>query len=194
LTPLGLLMLVPLHLVARRRGLRAALTARPAAVVVLVVYGAVLVSLAYGSMTVAGACWRTKPVWWGMEGSRSAGFRAQAAAIDRLCAPEERIYVWGWSPGTYRYARRLPASRHATLEKLGQVGIHAQFIFDRATEDIQRGPPCVLLMSPNDYDRLGRGDDAAFAAWLRAHYEIIDTVNGMHILQSGGRRPASLAD
>lgn len=183
LPPLGLLALYPLHWLARRQGLRATLTARPASVVLVVVLGAVLASSALGSAGAAARCWRSKPRWYALENEETAKFARQAREIARYSLSTERIYVWGWSPGTYRFARRLPTSRYATFEKLGQVGVHARFIFRRALEDLHRDPPRVLAISPADHAGLGQAeDDREFGKLVRSRYWRVASIGGMHLL------------
>ena len=182
LPPLALLTLYPLHLLAGRRGLQARLVAHPGAAVAVVVYGYVLaLSLAGQSETLA-RCWHAKPAWWALRTTDVLPFELQAAAIDRLARADDTIYVWGWSPGTYRYARRLPASRYATFEKLGQVASYANFIFERGTADLRERPPRVIVISLPDYAGLVDPPASPFGAWLAAHYELVSTVGGMHLL------------
>jgi 4-amino-4-deoxy-L-arabinose transferase-like glycosyltransferase len=179
LPALALLTLYPLHLLAGRHGLRKSLARRPSAVCVLVIWAGVLGVCARDHATQAFRCWETKPHWYGLGRVQPSECQQQGAALMRLTQPSDTIYVWGWSPGTYRYACRRPASRFATLEKCGQVGRYADFILDGAMADIQREPPAAFVVSVGDYAHL-HGDE--FGVWLRAHYQLRETVAGMHIL------------
>ncbi len=182
LPALGLLALYPVHLLAAGRGLRAALLTRPSAAAAAAIGGYVLVSALAGSLGEAGRCWRTKAHWYALHRARPSASERQAAAIARLTQPDDRIYVWGWSPGTYRFACRRPASRYATFEKLGQLGRHADFIFERGTADIRRNHPKAIAIGVNDYERLVAPPRSDFAVWMMAHYDTADTVDGMRIL------------
>lgn len=192
LPALGLLALHPLHLLAGGRGLGARLTARPVLAVVLVVWGYCILSVAAGGLREAERIWRSKPSWWAAYRLQPAPYQQQAADVVRRTKPSDTVYVWGWSPGTYRWAYRRPASRFATLEKCGQVGHHADFILTGAMADLRRAPPAVFVISPADHERLA-GTVGRFGAWLNAHYTHVETVAGMRILarcldrSAGGR-------
>ena len=182
LPPLALLAVYPLHLLAGRRGLQVRLIAQPRAVAGLVVYVYVLAVSVAGDVAAWQGCWRSKPDPWALRTAETSGFELQAAQIDRLAGPDETIYVWGWSPGTYRYARRMPASRYTTFEKLGQVAPYADFFFERGTADLRRCPPRVIVISIRDYAGLVTAPAGEFGTWLAAAYELDSTIGGMHIL------------
>ncbi|MEI7902608.1 MAG: glycosyltransferase family 39 protein [bacterium] len=182
LPALGLLVLYPLHLIVARRGLRACLTASPGAAAAVVVWTFVLGTLATGSVAAATSCWQTKPHWYALDRSQPASYEVRAAEIRRLSDPGDTIYIWGWSPETYRFACRRPASRFATLEKCGQVGEHARFNLDGAMADIRRHPPRLFGISIPDYAGMTAPPVGDFAAWLEGQYELSSTVEGMHIL------------
>jgi hypothetical protein len=182
LAPLGLLALYPLHLLVARHGLAARATARPTTVALLVLFVGLLAELGVRQATELTRCWAVKPTWHALSYATAQDYQLQADEIRKLAAPSERIYVWGWSPGTYRYAYRLPASRYATLEKLGQVGNHARFILDGAIADIRRNEPKVFVVSVGDWRGLRTDPDSEFAQWLTARYVDCGLVGGMHIL------------
>ncbi len=182
LPALGLLLLYPLHLLAARRGLRSVLTARPLAVLVVVVWAYVLGTFELASLENAVRAWQTKPHWYAFQRSEPAGYELRAAEILRLTEPSDTIYVWGWCPGTYRWSYRRSASRYATLEKRGQVGQHAQFIVDGAMADIRRSPPQVFVISTGDYEAMMTPPVSDFAGWIQQRYEMVGTTAGMHIL------------
>lgn len=193
LPALGLLALQPLHLLARREGALAGvvkplawLAARPTAAAVAVLYGYALVLLAAGNAHEVRRCWRVKPRWYALEYAAPPAYMQQAATIARLTAPDEPIYVWGWSPGTYRYAYRRSASRFATLEKLGQVGEHAAFILRQAGDDVRQVAPRVFVASTRDLRGLLTNPADPLGPWLTRHYDDLGPVAGMHILL---RRP-----
>jgi hypothetical protein len=182
LPALGLLVLYPLHLLAAGRGLRACLTGHPSAVGACVVWAYVLSGVATGSLNEAVRCWHTKPHWNAFQRRRPAPYELQAAEVDRLTRPDETIYVWGWSPSTYRYAYRRPASRFATLEKRGQVGEHARLVMEGAVTDILRQPPRAFVVSVGDHQSLLAAPASNFGTWLQAHYQLAATIEGMHVL------------
>ena len=182
LPPLALLALLPLQLLSGRRGLRATLTARPAAAGVVVVYAYVLILHAVGGAEGLARCWRTKPSWYALHTTVPTSAEQHAAAVDALTQPGDTMYVWGWGPAAYRYACRLPASRYATLEKPGQLGAYARFIFDGARADLQRAPPKVIVISPDDYRGLTADSPDEFGTWLMQRYDIASTVASAYIL------------
>jgi len=182
LPALGLLVLLPVHLLAGLRGLRRRLTASPGALGLLVAWGFLLIELLGVSATEATRGWRSKPHWYSLRRKQPAAWEAQGAEIARLTRPDELIYVCGWSPGTYRYACRRPASRFTTFEKLGQVGEHARFIAAEAEADLQRRPPRVLVMATGEYQGVLQHPESAFASWVLEHYRLHRDVQGMTIL------------
>jgi hypothetical protein len=183
LPPLGLLTLLPLSLLLAGRGLTARIVARPLVALLLVVWGYVIVDLGRVSLGELQRSWSGKPAWYALRHTTPPPFRAQGERIRELCPPDETIYVWGWSPGTYRYACRRPASRYATLEKLGQVREHAHFIRDAAIADIQARPPRIFVISLGDWDALQAAPRPPFGRWLGRHYAPRETVQGMHLLE-----------
>ncbi|MCC6359622.1 MAG: hypothetical protein IT450_12830 [Phycisphaerales bacterium] len=111
------------------------------------------------------------------------GFAEQAALIQRLASPADTIYVWGWSPGSYRYAYRRCPSRFATIEKVGQLRGRARFILDEVAATLRRNPPAVFLISPNDLDGLLPAPRDEFAEWFDSEYERVELINGMWIMK-----------
>ncbi len=187
LPALALLAIYPYHLLAGRRGLVSQITRRPAAAVAIVAFMYVLIALAAANHGALRNCWAAKPHWLALDHKRPRDEVLRGTALRAMTTPAERVYVWGWSPGTYRYAHRLPASRFATFEKLGQVGHHAQFVFDGALADLRTTPPAVIVISPPDYAGLRRSSTDDAAAWVRDHYRLHDTIAGMHFLSRAGQ-------
>ncbi len=188
--PLTLLTVYPLHLLAGRRGLARTLTARPVAAVVLVLWLWALGTTAAGAVAAAGRCWAARRAWAAAGATATPGTDpVLAAAVRAACPPGETLYVWGWAPGVYRNAQRWPASRYATLEKLGQVGPHARFIFDGARGDLRARPPRVVVISAGDAAGLRPPDP--FNEWFRATYAPQATAGGMEIWVRRGRETAS---
>jgi len=188
LPPLGLLAIYPLHLLAGRRGLLRQLVAMPLTVVVLVVWAYVFGSGLPGNMAEMTRCWRAKPAWYAMSRTQPTPEELQGAELARLAGPRETVYSWGWNPGAYRFSRRRPASRFATFEKTGQVGRHADFIFEQGTADIRRRRPAAIAIAHNDYLELQRSPHREFTAWLCEEYDVVTTIGGTHILARRNRR------
>jgi len=127
-------------------------------------------------------CWREKPRWHALERREPTGYELQAAKLRRLTEPHEAIYVWGWSPGTYRYAYRRCVSRFATLEKTGRLGERAGFLTAGAIRDIMEKRPAAFVISISDLPAVMRSPRSNFADWLDRNYENRGEFDGMYIL------------
>jgi 4-amino-4-deoxy-L-arabinose transferase-like glycosyltransferase len=182
LAPLGLLALYPLDWLIRGRELDRRIVARPSIAALLVAYIYVLGLAGSDSVAMARRGWAVKPHWYALQRTEPAPYEIQAAAIARLTRPEDTIYVWGWSPGTYRFAYRHAASRFATVEKVGQVGEHARFIVEAAMADIRRAPPRVIAVSTGDLAAWRAPPRSDFAQWVVKTYDDLGDFEGMHIL------------
>jgi hypothetical protein len=182
LAPLGLLALYPVHLLASSAGLGRRVTAHPSSAAIVVAYLYVLALLVSGTATEIGRCWRSKSHWYSLEYAAEPPWQQQAALIRRYARSDEAIYVWGWSPGTYRYAYRRCAARFATFEKVGQLGRRVQFILESALDDLRRNPPRVFVISRPDLAGVMRTPSDEFAQWLSTHYEDRGVTAGMHIM------------
>lgn len=188
LPSLGLLALYPIGWLVGQRGLVERMVARPSTVCAVVIFGALAANLAAGSAELASQCWKTKTHWLGLQPIEPTGEQRRATEIKRLSKPDETIYVWGWSPGTYRHAYRLCASRYSTIEKVGQVGAHAQFIIDGAIADIRGNPPAVFVVSEGDWAAMRGAARSEFSRWLGREYEDRGVIGGMHVMARRGRR------
>lgn len=182
LPPLALLMLWPVDRLVGARGLAARLAARPSVGVALLVYLAVLAGVAEDHAAIVRQCWERKPGWNSLAWTSPPGYERQAERIRALTRPDERIYVWGWSPGTYRFACRRAASRFATIEKLAHVGAHASFIRSEILSDLRRDPPALFAILPGDLEALRGGHDPELAEWLLSGYDEVETVGGMTLM------------
>jgi len=182
LAPLGLILLYGVHVAAGRLGLMRALAGSSMRAAGVVAWTYVLVVFIPGSLAEARKCWAVKPACWALERTTPAPYEAQAAVVAALTQPEDRIFVAGWSPGTYRFAYRLPATRFGTFEKLGQVGEHARFIVNGAERDLRSRPPAVYVISITEYDALLKDRSTTWGAWLVAEYVPHSDVQGMRIL------------
>jgi 4-amino-4-deoxy-L-arabinose transferase-like glycosyltransferase len=182
LPALGLIALYPLDRLAGQRGLGARIVARPSVAAALVVYGFIVAGLAADNARQMSRCWSVKPHWYALQRRQPAPYELQAAELRRLTGPDERIYVWGWSPGTYRYAYRRCVSRFATLEKTARLGERARFLTDGAIADIMASPPAAFVISVGDLPALMQSPRSPFADWLDRNYKHHGEFDGMHIL------------
>lgn len=182
LPPLTLLMIDWLGRLLGGRSLAAAVSSRALLCVALTAYGFTLAGLLPAAAAGLRAGWQTKPAWWSLQRTAPAPYEAQAQVIRRVTAPDEAIYVWGWSPGTYRYALRPCPSRFATIEKAGHVGALARFMVEEAMDDVQRSPPKLFVISQQDFAGLTAEPRDGFAAWLMEHYREHSQVQGMKLL------------
>jgi hypothetical protein len=189
LPSLGLLTLCPLHVLIGARGLLGTSVARPATVGVLIVYAYVLATFGLGNVVELRRCWQAKPTWYALGRAVPTEEQQRAAEVVRRTTPDDTIYVWGWSPGTYRWAGRRAASRFATVEKFGQVGSQARFIVDGAVADIVRNRPRIIFLSPSDYAGIVEQDPGEFGRWLRGNYEKGPNVGGMYLLEQRQSEP-----
>jgi hypothetical protein len=182
LAPLALLAPYPLELLSRPEGLWTELKSRPSRAVALVIFCYAVGLLLKDHLVQSANCWQQKATWYGLSYAQPPGFVLQAQKLRRLTSPADRIYVWGWSPGTYRYAYRLPTSRFATLEKVGQLRGKAQWILHAVQHDLQAHAPRVLVISPADLAGICTHPDDPFSRWLTANYIDTGPTGGMHLL------------
>lgn len=180
LTPLGLVALYPMAALFAGQPLAAALL-RPSRVAALATYVYVLLGVGANSLLHAEKCWRGKTSWYAFERKEPEGHELRGAFIRAHTRPDDLIYVWGWSPGTYRFAYRGCPSRFATLEAVSHVAPHGEFIVEGAIRDMLARPPAAFVMSEIDYAGFARSDRSEFAAWLDLHYEMQATLGGMHV-------------
>lgn len=194
---LALLALLPLHTLAGARGLRQQLALRPTHCAAFVAYALVLVGFVAPGAAATLAAWRHKRAPWSTAWAVPPPHELQAAYIRAHGLPTDRLYVWGWSPSTYRAAYRANASRFATLEKRSHVGEHAQFILDGAIADLRAHPPRWILITPSDLRGLSESPERSFAEWLASAYAERAVVGGMTVLErgsDGSRRSGKLGD
>jgi hypothetical protein len=178
LTPLALLALYPIGVWLRGEPLRFRILQAPSTAALLVLYAAASASLVGGSLEEARRCWRKKPVWYALETRPTDDEELRGAAIRAWTKRSDKVYVWGWSPGTYRFAYRKCPSRFATLEAVSHIAPYGEFLVHGAIRDLHADPPAVFVISPGDYEGLSPG----MAEWLSERYLLRDTIAGMHLL------------
>ena len=181
LTPLGLLALQPLMALLGRERLSARFTASPLMLAVMLTFGYMIFEVFEQSWKAARPGWLEKPAWYALERKQPTPYEAQAAAIRAWTRPEEYIYVWGWSPGTYRFAYRRCPSRFATIEHVSHVYPYGNFIVEGAQRDLQANPPAVFVISITDYPALVAAPVSPFAAWFEKMYVLRETISGMNL-------------
>lgn len=181
LAPLGLLALQPLMALLGRTRLGECLLTSPLRTAACIAYGFLLYEAWLPSLAAARPCWYEKSHWYDLARKIPAPYEAQAAAIRAQTQPDDFIYVWGWSPGTYRYAYRRCPSRFATIEHVSHVYPYANFIVEGAERDLQAHPPAVIVMSITDYPALVTPPLRPFAIWFEQNYALRETIEGMSL-------------
>lgn len=182
LPPLGLLLLQPLGRIVSVHGLGRAIIRHPSvgALAVLTI-GAAFHTAAAGWHDAA-QCLARRPPDAGWLPATPPQYSRQAAEIQKWCPPDEKVYVWGWSPGTYRFAYRSNACRFGTLEKMGHVGDRARFLLDEVLQTLRAAPPAVLAISPRDLGGLRDNPTDPLSEWMMRTYEDGGEFDGMNIL------------
>jgi hypothetical protein len=182
LPPLGLLLLQPLGRIAAPRGLGSAIIRRPSVggLAVLLI-GAAFHAAAAGRHDAA-QCLARRPPDAGWLPATPPQYAHQAAEIQKWCRPNESVYVWGWSPGTYRFSYRANACRFGTLEKMGQVGDRARFLLEEVLRTLRAAPPAVLAISPDDFAGMRENPADPLSEWVMQTYEDGGEFEGMHLL------------
>jgi hypothetical protein len=140
---------------------------------------ALLLPIARGNAAAVAQCWQRKTSPFG-DWRVSPQDQQQGDWIRANTEPDAKVYVWGWSPGTYRHAERLPAARFATLEKLGALRGQAEFMAGQAIESIRAAPPEIFVASPRDFEGI-RAGRAEFAEWITRRYDRLMNIEGMDI-------------
>ena len=103
-------------------------------------------------------------------------------AVQRLTAPNDKIYCWGYMPGVYLQARRINACRFTTTEKVGQVGSRAMFILREIERTFRANPPAVLTFQADDYlwlhgrSRTGVPSDVRLGPWIDENYQLMEEI------------------
>jgi hypothetical protein len=119
--------------------------------------------------------------------------RRAGEAVARLGSPQEPIFVWGFEPAVYWFARRDPASRY-----IYDVPQRASWQRDRARvellHDLSSRPPAAVVVQHGDYFNYVTGDDldshAALATFpelaslLDNRYRLAETVGDLDIYTS----------
>lgn len=184
LPPLGMILVALLARFAGPTGLVQGILRRPSLAAYLVLTLAVAWKCASFGFGDAGQCAARRPEEAGWLPLTPPQYARQAAEIQRWCGPGESLYVWGWSPGTYRFSYRANACRYATLEKMGQLGERVRFIQLEVCRVLRETPPAVIAISESDLAGMrGAIETDEFARWVVESYEDRGELEGMHILR-----------
>lgn len=178
LPALSLLSVVPLAALLgtseRRRGAIA-----PSSLAIIIIWAALFVGPARDSLEAARPASAAPPDARLLARNFPDDELRRGRLLREMTRPTDRIYVFGWSPGTYRFALRRPASRFCTLEKAGQVGRAADFMLDAVTADLLANPPAACFISPADLAALAHGRTAPLATLLQTRYSAAGETGGM---------------
>lgn len=186
LAPLALLVTCCLRSVmfdvaprARTRQLRVVLQ-RPTAVLPILVLIWASGQLIAVNIQFASRIWDAKTAWWSLEWRTPPPYQKQGDAIRAITTPDEAIYVWGWSPGTYRFAYRENAARFATLEQTQHIAPHGEWMIDEVVLRLWQRPPAIFVIAAPDEEGL-RIWRSGFHNWLMTHYHVYEDIEGMRL-------------
>ena len=123
-------------------------------------------------------------VWvYRIERREPAEWEVVGEAIAALTEPTDRVQCWNYLPGAYLRARRINATRFATMEKVGQVGNAARFIVEEVERTLRAAPPALLVLPGEVYYEFLLGKDQrgspslwTLGAWVDEHYRLADEV------------------
>ncbi len=172
LPSLLILSALPLAAIWGERGLMERLLARPTSFLAIAATWACFWPLSADQAELLSRDWSQR--------ARLEPEQAQAEIIRANSEPSDGLFVWGWSPGTYRFAERASPTRFATNEKVGQVGAGAQFTIDEAVATLMETPPEIFVVSTTDWANDPR---PAFFEWVSAHYQELSESEGMLIFK-----------
>ncbi|MDX2200351.1 MAG: glycosyltransferase family 39 protein [Phycisphaerae bacterium] len=185
LPPLALLALRPVAWL-----LRGSLTTAlqdPARILGLACFAAACLQIVAQSARIGGWIDRGGGPAWPARAASLERVIDQGRAVAAACEPRERVYVWGWAPGPYRFAYRLPSTRFATLEKVFPLRPHAAFIEAEARAALVADPPRVFAISRRDLEAL-RIDGTPVANLLALRYEERCEMDGVVVLRRTDER------
>ncbi|MCA9244203.1 MAG: glycosyltransferase family 39 protein [Phycisphaerales bacterium] len=175
LPPLLILSALPLTWLWGNSGLVERLLARPTSFLAIVATWACFWPLAADQAELFSRDWAQR--------GRIEPEEAQGEVVRANAAPTDTMFVWGWSPGTYRFSKRACPTRFATNEKVGQVGAAAQFTIDDAIADIEAAPPRIFVVSSRDWNPAPDAPRQPFFAWVAERYELLRECEGMLIFR-----------
>jgi hypothetical protein len=106
--------------------------------------------------------------------------------IRALTEPGDRIYVWGYSPGIYRFASRASACRFSGLEKLDGQTTFGQSMAEEIFETLRDEPPELIAVEQSRYsalleDRIGSVTLPGLSEWMSNNYRQQDALHGLRL-------------
>jgi hypothetical protein len=120
--------------------------------------------------------------------------------IRALTSPEERIYVWGYSPGVYRFSSRTSACRFSGVEKIDGVTPFSQSMAEELFACLKKREPKVIIVERFRYpalleDRVGTATLPGLSTWFSGRYEETGSLHSLMIFvrknaDDGQMRPA----
>jgi hypothetical protein len=132
-------------------------------------------------------------------------YRPVAAALDRLAAPNEAVFVWGNSPQLYVFAQRPMGARFSFCNYMTGISPGTRTETGEANADTDQLPEAwQMLFADLDSRRPRWFVDAAAAGWdgyasfplprfprldvyVQAHYTLRERVDGVVIYERGDR-------
>lgn len=178
LGPLMLLAARPLAAMGGGGTVSARIVAHPSAAALLVVFFAVLADVQASSLRCAASAWRQKQSWLGLERRELLPVQLQAAAAVERCPPGERLYVWGWHPGVYRYSERLPAAKFENLHKVYPLRPYLDSMPAAVMTRLESKPPAVIVVSEFDLGWMTQEPRHRLAVLLESRYEKGPIIDG----------------
>ncbi len=201
LPPLLLFAIYLVNVLRAEFGLLAAMQRRIWVVGVFVLLGYLTLDALYLHISEVGRVWIERVQPDAHKGFVSAEWEIVGERVAANTQPGDLIQCWGYQPGVYLVARRINASRFATMEKIGQVRDGARFIKEEILQSVLSKRPALLVMSASDWAWLGelaragreRPDssealDAQMEAFIRENYELAEEVREANTLLFRPRR------
>jgi hypothetical protein len=111
--------------------------------------------------------------------------------------PDETVYVFGYSPGSYVYANRKSASRFFWSRPVILDFNHENASYGVAglSADLSRAKPAIVVLQMRDWAPDVQDSGPFFLAqprladWLRAEYHQIPAIDGFQAWERNGRGP-----
>ena len=118
-----------------------------------------------------------------------------ASRIQDLSVPTDRIYVWGYSPGLYRFSKRPSACRYSGMEKLDAETAFGSAMADEIAATLMDSPPRIMAVERSRLDDLYRDRIGVFTiqglgTWFRTEYSKMEQLGGFELfLRKGSASP-----
>jgi len=106
--------------------------------------------------------------------------------IRGLTEPDDRIYVWGYCPGIYRFSDRRSACRFSGIEKLGSPTGFGQPIAEEIVDTLQSRSPRLIAVEERRVDallddRVGGLLVPGVGEWFARSYQRRDSIHGFEL-------------